>query len=254
MSSRIDGRGPRRIVDGDGRFWMPDPTDEECREHEADSVDHDSERCAEDADEDAGGGRAQALRRRSSDLELRVALDELVALDDRGQIALIRDVEEDAEAAGDEGDDIQLPDRQRVEGERDRDRQECDRTPQIAHDEDGTSTEAVDPDAGRQAEEHEWKELEGVEQTELERRDPQTQSRHDRHREDRDLRPEDADRLAGPEFQEVGVSGAGWEAFRRGSRTRIRPPRSIAADVRPGPDKATRPRESTTPRESPPCP
>ena len=43
---------------------------------------------------------------------LRVALDELVALDERRQVRLVGDVEEDGQAADDEPDDVELPDRQ----------------------------------------------------------------------------------------------------------------------------------------------
>ena len=59
-----------------------------------------------------GKARTEPLRGRPRELELRVAVDELVALDERRQVALVGDVEEDREAAVREDDDVELPDRQ----------------------------------------------------------------------------------------------------------------------------------------------
>ena len=61
---------------------------------------------------------------RSADLELRVAVHELVLPDERRQVGLVGDVEEDRADPDAEGDDVQLPDRERVERVRDRDRRE----------------------------------------------------------------------------------------------------------------------------------
>ena len=62
----------------------------------------------------AGHARAGDLRDRDGELELRVAVDQMVAVDELGEIRLVRDVEEDGEDADDELDDEQLPDRERV--------------------------------------------------------------------------------------------------------------------------------------------
>ena len=103
------------------------------------------------------GPRIWAADRR--DLELGVALDELVALDQRRQVALVGDVEEHRQAAVDEADDVQLPDREGVEVEGDRDRRDRDRPAEVADDQDRPPAEPVDPDAGRQAEQDERQEL-----------------------------------------------------------------------------------------------
>ena len=109
----------------------------------------------------AGPGELGA---RARDLELRVAVDELVARHERRQVRLVGDVEEHRQHADDEADDVELPDRQRVEGVRERDRREQRRAPEVADDEDRPPRQAVDPDAGREAEEDERRELDDAEQ------------------------------------------------------------------------------------------
>ena len=64
------------------------------------------------------------LGRRHRCLELRVGVDQLVAFDDRWQVGLVGDVEEDGHDAVDEADDVELPDRQRAERVGDRDRRQ----------------------------------------------------------------------------------------------------------------------------------
>ena len=66
------------------------------------------------------------------ELELRVAVNELIALDDGRQVALVRDVEEDREAARDEDNRVELPDRQGVEGVGDRDRHQTEGAGEVA--------------------------------------------------------------------------------------------------------------------------
>ena len=139
-------------------------------------------------------------------LELGVAVDDLVSIDERRQVRLVGHVEEDGRAAVDEPDDVELPDRQDVQGEGDRDRDQRGRPDEVAGDEDRASTQAIDPDARWQAEEDERQELDRAEQAELERRDVQRRRRDDRQGEQRHLRPELADRLGRPELHEVGVA------------------------------------------------
>src|SRR6185503_10719204 len=136
-------------------------------------------------------------------LELGVALDELVTLHDRGQVALVGDVEEDRQAAVDEPDEVQLPDREPTEGERDRDRDQAERPPEVAHDQDWPPPQAIHPDAGGQAQEDERQEFDRAEEGELERRDLEDRRRDEGQGEQRHLRPEDADGLGRPELQEV---------------------------------------------------
>ena len=84
---------------------------------------------------------------------------ELVALEDRRQVGLVGDVEEDRHHAVDEPDEVELPDRQDAGRLGDRDRDEHQRPAEIADDEDPPPREPVDPDAGRQGEQQERQEL-----------------------------------------------------------------------------------------------
>ena len=79
------------------------------------------------------------------------AVDDLVAADERREVRLVGDVEEDRADADGETDDVELPDRQPAEPVRDRHRHERDRAPDVAEDEDRLAAEPVDPDARRGA-------------------------------------------------------------------------------------------------------
>ena len=107
----MDGRGPRGRVVGFGRRLRP--ADEEQEQDGADiarDVEEDRDRRAEELAQEARDAGPDEARRRHRELELRVALDQPVALDDARQVRLVGDVEEDLEAADGEGDDVQLPD------------------------------------------------------------------------------------------------------------------------------------------------
>src|SRR4051794_15007581 len=182
---------------------------------------------AEQADEDARDAGTQDLRRRLRDLQLGVALHQLVALDDGREVALPRDVEEHRQAAVDEAHDVQLPDRQHVEVERDRDRGDGDRPPDVARDEDRPSPQAVDPHAGRQAEEDERQELVRGQKADLERGNVEDGRRDERQGELRDGGPEDRRGLGRPQLEEVGVA---QEAAARATH------RTAESTARPGAD------------------
>ena len=77
---------------------------------------------------------------------------------------------------------------------------------EVRDDEDRTTAQPVDPDAGRQREEEERQELDGSQQRDLERARVEHEHRRQRQRQRRHLRADLADRLAGPELQEVGVT------------------------------------------------
>src|SRR6185437_10463561 len=80
------------------------------------------------------------------------------------------------------------------------------RTAEIADDEHVAPAPAVDEDAGRQRQEHERQELDRAERRHFERTRMECDERYPRDRELRDLRAELADRLAGPELQEVAMT------------------------------------------------
>ena len=148
----------------------------------------------------------QDLRGGPRDLQLGVAVDQLVPLHHGRQVALVGDVEEHGEAPGHEADDVQLPDRQGIEVERDRDGYDGRRPAEVADDQDRTSPEPVHPHARGQAEQDERQELDGGEQAELERGDLQEGRRDQGQRELRDRGPEDRDGLRGPQLEEVGMA------------------------------------------------
>ena len=90
----VDGRRPRA-----GLLGLADTEQEQTRADEADGVEEHGVRGGEELDEHAAEPRAADLRGRAADLELRVAVDDLLALDERRQVRLVRDVEEDLERA-----------------------------------------------------------------------------------------------------------------------------------------------------------
>ena len=83
-----------------------------------------------------------------------------LALDQRRQIGLVRDVEEDGEDADHEPEHEQLPDLQDAQSPEDRDQGEEHRASAVADDEDPPAAQPVDPDARRKREQDEGQELE----------------------------------------------------------------------------------------------
>ena len=67
---------------------LADPEDEEARSEEAERVEENGVGRGEDLDEHAAETRPADLRGRAADLELRVPLDDLVALDERREVRL----------------------------------------------------------------------------------------------------------------------------------------------------------------------
>ncbi len=81
------------------------------------------------------------------------------ALDERRQVRLVGDVEEDLERADEESDDEELAERERVREVGDRNRHEERSPAEVADDQDRTPRQTVDPHACRQREEDERQEL-----------------------------------------------------------------------------------------------
>ena len=88
-------------------------------------------------DEAARQAGPHDLGGRAADLQLGVALHDLVALHEGRQVGLVGDVEEDRGDAGDEADHVQLLDRQDAQLPCHRDRPKAHRATQVADDEDG---------------------------------------------------------------------------------------------------------------------
>jgi len=146
------------------------------------------------------------LRARPAELELRVPLDELLFGDERREIGLVCDVEEDGERAGDKADDVELPDRHVPDDRGERDGAEGECPPDVRGDEDRPPCEPVDPNARRQREEEEGQHLDRPEEGDTERGRIERDDGDEREREVRDLRAELADRLRAPEAHEVAMA------------------------------------------------
>ena len=150
------------------------------------------------------GPASCAVERLISSFELPSPMS--LAVDERRQVRLVGDVEEDGEDAGQERDRVQLPERQHVRGVRDRDRQQHREAPEVADDEDRLSRQAIDPDARGQREEDEREEVDRSVDRDLEGARVEHDDRDETEREIVDLRAELADRLRRPEVAEVAVA------------------------------------------------
>jgi hypothetical protein len=147
----------------------PDAQHEKRRYDEAGDVDRDRVWSCNGGDQYARQPRASHLRGRDGHLELCVPVDELLAIDERGEIRLVGDVEEDGEDPDHELKDEQVPHAQRAGRPENRNRREQDGAGSVADDEDRPPAQAIDPDAGRQCEEDEGQEPDHAEEREGER-------------------------------------------------------------------------------------
>ena len=157
--------------------------------------------------EHAAEARAADLRRRAADLELRVPLDDLVAVDERREVRHVRDVEEDLEDPDEEADDEELPERQDVCDVRDGDR----RGESAARPKSPTIRIGRRGRRSTQTPAGSVKRMNGRNSTVVERGDlegagVEDEDRNERQREPADLRAELADRLGRPQLQEVAVA------------------------------------------------
>ena len=187
------------------RLGLADPEDEQRRAEEADGVEDDRNGRAQQVDEDARQDPDRRAARRAADLQLRVPLDELVPVDERRQIRLVGNVEEDGRDPDEEAHCKELPDRQRIECVRDRDRDQEPRARKISEDENRTTRQTIDPHSRRQADEDEREKLDDVQGRDLEHRRVQHDHRGERQRERAELRPELTDGLRRPELEKIRV-------------------------------------------------
>ena len=77
---------------------------------------------------------------------------------------------------------------------------------EVRDDEDRSAAQAVDPDAGRQCKQQKRQELDRAEHRDLERARIEHEDGGERQRQRRNLRADLADRLPGPQLQEVAVT------------------------------------------------
>jgi hypothetical protein len=163
-------------------------------------------RKAQHPQQHAGGAGTGDLGDGPTGLQLAVAVDELVAVDQRGQVALVGDVEEDRRRPGHGGDDEQLAQAQHVHQVAGRQGGQDDGPDQVGGDQDPLAAPPVVPGAGRQPDEQEGGGLQGGEHAHLQRRRVQHRDRHDRQRQEGDLGAHLADRLRRPQLPEVVVA------------------------------------------------
>ena len=204
VSSHGGPLGPRHCLDG----WFGTADEQDCdrRKNEAHGIDDHRDGCTNELHQRSRQPRSRDLRATSAHLEFRVAVAELIAIDERRQVRLVRDVEEHREHTRDEHHDEQLAKREPSEPPREGDRCQRDRAPDVAGHEDRPAADAVDNDAGREAEEQERGELDGAERADREGARVERLDREQRQRQQADLAPQLADRLGGPQPDEVRVA------------------------------------------------
>jgi hypothetical protein len=98
-----------------------------------------------------------------------------------------------------------MPDVQGIERICERDATQYDEANHVGDHQDRLSAKPIDPDPDRQPEQHEGQELQRAQQPHLERVRPEQEDGGERQGDEGDLRSDLADRLPGPQFQEVAM-------------------------------------------------
>jgi hypothetical protein len=178
---------------------------QESGTNEARGIDRDCVRSAERTYQYSGETGAGYLRCGAADFELRVALTDLVSLDERRQIRLIRDVEEHGQHSSDKPDCIELTERECACEVSERDRGKRGGSAPVRRDKDWTPPQPVDPHARGKAEQHERQELDDAESGDLEGACVEDEDRRQGQRQVGDLAPELAHGLSRPQTQEIAV-------------------------------------------------
>ena len=125
-------------------------------------------------------------------------------LDEGREVGLVGHVEEDCEDPDDEHDGVELDQVEPAEGMGDGHGEQGEEASEVAPDEYRPAPQAVDDHPGLEAHEDERRELDRLEQADLEGRGVEHVDGDEGKREDRDLTAERADGLATPQLQEVG--------------------------------------------------
>jgi len=138
--------GGRRLGDSYGQ-------EEQRRRDVRDGVDENRERRADQLDEHAAGARAHDLRDRCRHLELAIALDQSIAVDQRRQIGEVGHVEQHGQRAGRERDRVQQLDSQHPEPARERDDEQERRATQVRGDHHRSPPAPIHPHTREEADE-----------------------------------------------------------------------------------------------------
>src|SRR5205807_3387606 len=107
--------------------------------------------------------------------------------------------------AREESDRVELDDVQRAELVGERDGAQREEPQDVSRDQDRSPPQPVDPHPGGEADQDERQEFQSAEQAHLERVRPEDHDGRERERQERDLRPELSDGLAGPKPYEIAV-------------------------------------------------
>ena len=137
-------------------------------------------------------------------MDERVALQIPVSARQRDEERRVREVEEHRERPGEEGDRVELSERQSIERVSERDRPYERRPAEVGGDHDPPAARhPVEPDSGRQREKEMRQEGRGAEQPHLSGAGVEDEHRDERQREKRDLVAEERDGGREPEVAEL---------------------------------------------------
>ena len=143
------GDEPAPVVSCRRHLLVADPVHEERRPQEAQCIEPDGQRRADQLDQATGDRRSSDHRDGLRRLQLGIALADVLGLDDLGQVALVGHVEEDRARADHHGHHEHLPERQCAHRPRHRQRGQGGGAHQVAPDQDVLLVPTVDPGPGR---------------------------------------------------------------------------------------------------------
>ncbi|MBM7788025.1 hypothetical protein JOD67_004705 [Tenggerimyces flavus] len=212
--------GSRRLPGADG-------DERQRRAGERGDLDQDHVRGTGDAHQPTAQAWTGDLAGRADRLEGRVAREQVGGAHYRGQVRLVRDVEEHAREPDHDRDGEQQLDGQRVQGRRDRDREQGRGADEVGHDQDRSTRQAVDPGAGWQPDQREGDRPRRGEQAGFPWARVQGENGEKRNRDGTDLGTELAGHLSEQEQQNVTAAKQGGGGHRRAPRVRRNPTPSL---------------------------
>jgi hypothetical protein len=175
------------------------------RDQERAGVHGDRDRRGEQLQGERGQALAADLRDRLAQLQLGVALDEVSWPDQRRQVGLAGDIEQQRDRAEQQRDEKELRDSQHAEHRSDRYRAEQRRPDQVGRDQDRSAPDPVDPGSRRQSDEQFRSHSGRPQQAHLEGGRMEGDGGRDRQAEVADLRAEERDGLPGPQPAETSA-------------------------------------------------
>ena len=205
--ARGDASEQARLVVGlDRRLLRAHPAEEDRRNQERDGVPQQSGRRAEHRDQDAAERRPRHRGEGPAPVDERVSLDVPVAARERDEQRRVRQVEEHGQRAREEGDGVELRQREDVERVGERDRSDERRPPEVARDHHAAAARhPVEPDTCREREEQVREERRRGEQAHLSGAGVEHEHGDERQREEGDLVAQERHRGREPEVAETAL-------------------------------------------------